>query len=212
MTSPHRHRRYEKKRAQCSLFFQPDARRRRLLLGAAAALAATLVPLRRARGHTPYRQWDVFRKRYLLILTSRSDAEGDAIGDAWVALLRERLPLSRAMVSRARDMLRVASLLRTDQAKLAVLSHADARAMSAGEPPHEEYGPMPLQLMIDNGTHVLVVRGDFPLHHGYLITVSLLERAQQLHLSVPLEGKFGMAVHPGARAAALGEELDEPRS
>jgi hypothetical protein len=51
-----------------------------------------------------------------------------------------------------------------------------------------------------------------PLHHGFLIAVTLLEAAGPMHLTVPLEGKFGMKVHPGARAAALGEKVELPRS
>ena len=183
---------------------------------ASAAMLATslscplLLATTAAHAHTPYRQWDIFRKRHLQVLTSRSDLDGDTIADNWVALLHDRLPLSRAMVSRARDMNRVASLLKTDQAKLAVLSHADARDMFQARPPFEDFRPMPLQVMLDNGSHVLVARDDLPLHHGYAIVITLLEEAGSLHLKVPLEGKFGMAVHPGARAAGLGERIEPP--
>ncbi len=188
--------------------------KRAFLKGSAAAVAIAASPLwlLPAHAHTPYRQWDIFRKRYLQVLSSRSDLAGDAAADDWVALLHDRLPLSRAMVSRARDMNRVTSLLKTDQAKLAVLSYADARDMFQARPPYEDFKPMPLQLMLDNGSHVLVARDDLPLHHGYAIVITLLEEATSLHLKVPLEGKFGMVVHPGARAAALGESLEPPPS
>ncbi len=184
--------------------------RRTLLLGAASIVAALTLPVRAAWAHSPYRQWDIFRKKHLQILTSRSDLNGDTIGDEWVALLLERLPLSQAMVSRARDTRRVASLLKTDQAKLAVLSHEDAKAMISGGAGFEEYSPMPLQILRDNGTHVLVARENLPLHHAYVVTATLLEEARPLHLSVPLDGRLGMTVHPGARSAALGETLEMP--
>lgn len=185
---------------------------RRRFIGSAAALLATVAwPVSQALAHTPYAQWDLFRKRNLQILTSHSDLPGDAIGDIWVEFLREKLPLSRAMVSRARDVVRVASLLKTDQSKLAVLSHQHAKALMSSGTPFEEYTAMPLQVMFDNGTHVLVAREDLPLHHGFLIAVTLLDAAGPLHLTVPLDGKFGMKVHPGARAAALGEKVEMPR-
>lgn len=184
--------------------------RRHLLQRAAAGVLLCCAPLRAAFAHSPYRQWDIFRKRYLQILTSRSDLDGDNTGDQWVALLIERLPLSRAMISRARDMGRVASLLKTDQAKLAILSYADASAMAAGKAPFEDYAPMPLQVMLDNGSHLLVTRENLPLHHGYAITAALLEEGKGLHLQVPLDGRFGMRVHPGARAAALNEPVEMP--
>ncbi len=183
--------------------------KRRTLLRACAALLVA-GPLAPSWAHTPYRQWDIFRRRYLQVLTSRSDLAGDAIGDDWVAHLLQRLPLSRAMVSRARDTARVASLLKTDQARLAVLSHADARAIAAGLPPYDEYAPMPLQVLLANASHVLVVRENLPLHHGYAIASALLEDGDRLALSAPLDGLNGMSLHPGARAASLGETIEPP--
>lgn len=179
--------------------------RRRLLL--CTGLAAW-VPA--AGAHTPYRQWDIFRQRYLQILTSRTDPEGDALGDVCVALLRDRLPLSRALVSRARDITRIASLLKTDQAKLAILSNADAEALFNARPPFEDYAPMPLQLLLDGGTHLLVTRSDLPLHHAFLITATLLGEAPTPGLVVPAQGRFGMAAHAGALAALRGEQLEMP--
>ncbi len=183
--------------------------KRRTLLCAGAALLAGW-PLAPALAHTPYRQWDIFRRRYLQVLTSRSDLPGDAIGDDWVALLREKLPLSRAMVSRARDLTRVASLLKTDQARLAVLSHDDAQLLAGGLPPYDDYAPMPLQVLLGNTTHVLAARDNLPLHHAYAITAALLDDSGAAGLAVPLDGLDGMAPHPGARAAALGETVEPP--
>ncbi len=182
---------------------------RRTLLCGAAALAALWLQALPARAHTPYRQWDIFRRRYLQILTAESDPAGDAVGDLWVAQLRQRLPESRAMVSRARDLRRIASLLKTNQAKLAVLSHADARAITQGQPPFEEFAPLPLQILVDDGTFLLATREDLPLYHGYAITAALMEE-KPARLSVPLDGRFGMPAHPGARAVALGETIPAP--
>ena len=101
-----------------------------------------------ALAHTPYRFWDVFRKRNMQILTSHADYTGDETGDAWVAVLRENLPLSRAMVSRTHDMTRIASLLKTDQVKMAVLSYQHARLMFTGEPPFAEYAPLAMEILL----------------------------------------------------------------
>jgi len=158
--------------------------------------------------HTPYGQWDAFRTRHLQVLTSRSDLTGDAIADQWVAVLAEHLPKSKAMVSRARNFVRVASLLKTDQAKVAVLSHADAKSMFAGSAPFEDFGPMPLQVLLDDGNYLLVAKDDLPKQHGYLVVATLLEEADRLNLSVPAETLFGISVHPGARAASLGETIE----
>jgi len=121
--------------------------------------------------------------------------------------LVRHLPNSRAVVSRARNFVRVASLLKTDQAKLAVLSYEQAELMITAASPFDEFAPMPLQLLIDDGEYLLVARDDLPLEHGYLLTQTLLEAKALLQTSVPVQGKFGMQVHPGAHAVAKGEEF-----
>ena len=172
--------------------------------------ALALFPVFKALAHTPYRFWDVFRKRNMQILTSHADYTGDDTGDTWVAVLRENLPLSRAMVSRAHDMPRIASLLKTDQVKIAVLSYMHARLMFTGEPPFEEYAPLPMEILIDNGKYLLVTRPDLPLYHGYLVTTALMEAADKLQLVNPGKGHFGMSVHAGAQACYRGEKLEPP--
>lgn len=164
-------------------------------------LIVMLLPFSTLSAHTPYAQWDAYRERHLQVLTTRSDLAGDAIADKWVAVLAEHLPESKAVVSRARNFVRMASLLKTDQAKVAVLSHADARAMSEGAAPFEEYGPVELQVLVDNGSYLLVSRADLPENHGLLVVSTLLEEGAGLDLFVPLQGVYGMVTHPGALAA-----------
>jgi len=174
----------------------------------ALALAAScLLAGKPLHAHTPYAQWNSFRKRHLQILTSRSDLAGDAVADSWVAVLTEHLPSSRAVVSRARNFVRVASLLKTDQAKLAVLSYEQARAMFSADPPFESFTPMPLQVLIDDGEYLLVARDDLPLEHGFLLAITLMENAESRKITAPLDGMFGMSIHPGAKSAAEGKEI-----
>ncbi len=176
---------------------------------ALGVLACAALPGGSALAHTPYAQWDVFRKRHLQILTSQADLPGDDLGDLWVEVLRDKLPLSRAMVSRAHDMPRIAALLKTNQSKLAVLSYMHARLMFTGAAPFEDYAPMQLEVLIDNGKHLLVTRADLPLHHGFLIAATLMPEAR-LGLIDPGKGRFGMPVHAGARAYLRGEKLEMP--
>lgn len=184
--------------------------RRQFLTRAAGLGVAAAFPMVPALAHTPYAQWDVFRKRNLQVLTSHADLQGDEVGDEWVAILRDKLPLSRAMVSRAHDMPRVAALLKTNQSKLAVLSYMHARLMFTGSAPFEEYAPMPLEILVDDGKFLLVTWPDLPLHHGFLITATLMSEASKLHLQNSGKGKFGMQLHAGARAFLNGEKLDMP--
>lgn len=69
---------------------------------------------------------------------------------------------------------------------------------------------LPLEVLVDDGKHVLVTRPDLPLHHGFLITATLMGEAAKLHLVNPGKGKFGMQVHAGAKAFFNGEKLEMP--
>jgi len=162
-------------------------------------MSAFFAPVTALHAHTPYGQWDSFRTRHLQVLTSRSDLVGDAVADEWVAVLAKHLPKSKAVVSRARNFQRVASLLKTDQAKVAVLSYEQAQSMFNGSTPFEEFGPIALQILLDNGKYLLVTRDDLPNKHGALVVDTLLDQGVGLQLSVPESGLFGMEVHPGAR-------------
>jgi hypothetical protein len=182
----------------------PAMNRRRflafMLLGTAALPAAA---------HTPFRQWKVFRQRYLLITTSRTDLKGDALGDRFVEILAAELPASRAMVSRAINLQRIASLMTTDQANLAILERSAARALVQGTPPFAEFGPFGLQAIVQTDAHILVCREDVPLHHGYLIAATLM--AHEANLGIRIADNDGlMAVHPGAMAFARGEVIEPP--
>jgi len=178
--------------------------RRRLLALLALVTAAP------ALGHTPYRQWKIFRQRYLLITTSRTDPQGDALGDRFAEVLLAELPDSRAMVSRAIDLQRIASLITTDQASIAILQHADAIALAKGEAPFSAYGPFPLQAIVQTQTHWLVCRQDVPLHHGYLIAAALMDHAADLGLEIP-QAEDALPLHPGAAAYARGEVIEPPQ-
>jgi len=182
---------------------------------AAGLLATGLLPALGASvacAHTPYAQWDVFRKSHLQLLTSHADLAGDDVGDLWVEVLRAKLPLSRAMVSRAHDMPRIAALLKTNQSKLAVLSYMHARLMFTGSPPFQDFAPLPLEVVVDDGKYLLVSRPDLPLHHGFLIATTLMSEAQKLNLIDPGKGRFGMVLHAGARAFFSGEKIEMPSS
>jgi hypothetical protein len=90
------------------------------------------------------------------------------------------------------------------------MSYEDAQLIAGALPPYEDFAPMPLQVLLDNGSHLLVARENLPLHHAYAIVSALLEESERLGLTVPLDGTLGITVHPGARAAALGEALAPP--
>lgn len=184
----------------------PASRRDLLrLAGWAGALAALAGP---ASAHTPYRQWKVYRRKHLLLLAHRDDPKTYALARALAALLLERLPESKARVTRAPDLQRVVSLLGTDQLQYAVLARRDAAAMARGAAPLDAFGQVPLAVLAVLGGHLLVARPDVPDRHAWLIAEALDGGARALpDLALPRPDTPplpGLPVHDGVGAYLAG--------
>ena len=162
-------------------------------------------------GHSPYRQWQVYRQTHLVILTSRDDPGADDLGETLAALMRAALPDSKAAVARGPRVQRIASLISTHQAEVGVVSYPNALAMYRGEPPFQSYGAIALRVLVQNGSYKLVCREDFLPQHAYLVAEALLENGKSLGLSIPgrSAGDAGdIPPHVGALAFAEGQPLD----
>lgn len=176
--------------------------RRQLLLSLAALATAPVM------AHTPFRQWAIFRQRFLLITTTRDDTAGDELGEEIARILLRRLSASHAQVSRARDWRIQASLLVTRQTEIAVMAHGRADALLAGAPPYQDYGPAPLRVIAQTAEYKLVCRDDFPEHHAYLLSEALVEEGRAAGFNVPaVPGEGGVPAHSGALRFARGEAL-----
>lgn len=173
--------------------------RRVFLRLTAAATAWTLLS-----AHTPYRQWTVYRKRYLLILTSKTDAPTFGLGKRVAEVLAARLPASQARVVRAPHTARIASLISTKQMDVAILSRTDAENLMAGRPPFADYGPVALRIIVALGDYLLICRADFPDRHAYLVASALVANQGELPVAVSIGNAGKVPVHPGARAFAEG--------
>lgn len=113
-------------------------------------------------GHSPYRQWQVYRKSRLIIVTSAADAGSHRLGEAVAALLARELPETRALATRAADGLAIAKLLASDQLEVAILAVDDARAAAEGSGRFAAEGPLPLRTLAVLGRYRLVARAAFP--------------------------------------------------
>jgi hypothetical protein len=184
---------------------------RLVLIGALSLLAG---------GHAPYGQWGVYRKRYLLILTTRADPTSHELGTRIAAILAERLPDSRARVSRAPHTERIASLMSSKQMDVALMRRDDAAALRGGAPPFAASGRVPLHTIIGVGDHLLVCRDDFPARHAWLISEALAKNRHTLPVPLsPLPPAAAspdarVPLHPGAQAYFTGRPLpdQEPRT
>lgn len=180
---------------------------RRTILRAGVATATYLL----VGGHTPYRQWTVYRRKHLLIGTCRADEPSYALGKRIAAVLEEYLPKSKARVSRAPDQYRLASLITTGQLEIMLFSRADVAALRDGATPFEDFGATPLTTVFTFGDHLLVTRPDFPDRHAWLVAKTLTERAGDFEDAAPaLSNDLPAAPHPAALAFAAGEPEPAP--
>jgi hypothetical protein len=186
----------------------PSFMTRRLFLALLVNGAASLL----LAGHTPYRQWKVYRQTHLLVFTSRDDPGSDELGERIAARLRAVLPDSNARVARAPHVARIASLITTGQADVAVLSHANAVALFARREPFGDSLPVALRVLVQTPQYQLVCREDFKPEHAYLVAEALVGDPAVPALTVPAreEGTEAVPTHPGAFAVLRGEPLAEP--
>jgi hypothetical protein len=162
-------------------------------------------------GHTPYRQWAVYRKKHLLILTDKTRPGSFELGRQLSDILAEQLPESRARVTRAPYLERIASLISSKQLDVALLARAEAIALASGAPPFADYPAVPLRVLIGSGDFVLVCRDDFPDPHAYLVSKTLAEQDNEsLRLFVPDAGQLQpLLLHPGTVAYQQGQPLPQ---
>jgi len=159
-------------------------------------------------GHTPYRQWKVYRQKHLLIGSCKADPPSYALAVKIVEALLHGLPESSARASRAPDQRRVASLLASDQWQVAVMRRQDAADLAAGRGLFETVGAVPLRSLFAMGDHLLVCRPDVPDRHAWLVTATLTEKAADIPDGVPPgPGAGAVPAHPGALAYADGVPL-----
>jgi TRAP-type uncharacterized transport system substrate-binding protein len=164
-----------------------------------------------AGAHTPYRQWLVYRKRHLLIGTSKTDAPTYPLGQRIVEVLARELPASQARVTRGPDPWRLASLLTTAQLEVVVLAAGDVAALREGRAPFAAFGPTELNVLFAFGDYFLVCRPDFPPHHAYQVVQALAENAHAIPGARPVHaGASPAPIHDGARAYTLGEPMPPP--
>jgi len=170
-------------------------------------------------GHSPYRQWHVYRKQRLIILTSAEDQPSFPLGEAVAEVLAAHLPESRAMVARARDSVDIVKLLGSQQLDVALLLADDAFQAFQGSGRFRDEGSLPLRTLAVFGTYLLVCRVDFSTEKAYRLARTLAEHRSELKPGTPGQGESGalpsgstLPFHPGAldfyegRSLPRGEE------
>ena len=181
---------------------------RRALLAATLASAALFLPARALLAHTPYRQWQVYRQRHLMIGASREDAPSYPMAKEIQAFLETHLPEASARVARARTRRRLADLLATDQIRIVLLSIDDAVALERGGPPFRS--PVDLRTLWRFGAHAMVVRPTFPPAHAWILARTFDEHGATLAGSSSTLVHPEIPLHEGVRIALDGGPMPPP--
>ena len=122
-------------------------------------------------GHSPYRQWEVYRKTRLVLLTSAADPQSVQLGSALAKMYLQHLPESRATMARARDGNDLVRLLASRQLDIAVMREPDAHAALAGQAPYADSGGVRLRALAALGEHLFVCREEVPNGSAYMLIV-----------------------------------------
>ncbi|HUU73953.1 MAG TPA: hypothetical protein VMW70_15110 [Burkholderiales bacterium] len=179
----------------------------RLVLG--CALSAPFV--RTGNAHTPYRQWKILRQRFLLVHSTRTDPVSDVIAEGVVETFDLVLPKANAMVARAPDEQRVASLMTTGQAVLSVMRAEQAADLYQRRGAFRDFEGGQLRSLVAIDDYLLVSVASFPRHHAWLVTAALVENGGELGARMPdwSDKSAEVPLHDGAAAFARGEPLEE---
>jgi len=149
--------------------------RRVCLRSLCAAAAVSLLG-----GHSPYRQWDVYRKARLVLLVSATDETSVRLAQALVAIYAQQLPESRATYARARDNNDMVRLIASKQLEVALMLEGAAHAAFTGAEPFADNGRVALRTLAALGEHLFVCLEDVPNAAAYMLVDTLAERWRDL--------------------------------
>ncbi len=165
-------------------------------------------------GHTPYRQWIVYRSERLMIVASRKEAPAFPLAKSLARNLSRTIPDARAEAARAPTIRHVTRLVLSKQIPVAIMTQTQALEMIQGTGKGKAEGPVPLRLpAFLRDRLVLVSHGDFPRDKAYLMLFGLFDEQANPKLLAPQAStpdrfllhstKFSVPLHVGAREFLL---------
>lgn len=181
---------------------------RRLLALLLLAAAGTLLP-----GHSPYRQWYVYRARHLVVVTDEARPGALAIASAVASAIVARWPQTKAVPAAAKTPVEVVKLLSTGQLQVGLLPAAMAVAAYEGRGRFADDGRVPLRAVAVLGGDLLVVLESCDRQRAHDLAQALAEsRALGPLAEKPLlRGPAPIPFHPGALDYFEGRTAPEDR-
>ena len=171
-------------------------------------------------GHTPYRQWIIYRSERLMIVASYKEGPAFPLAESLARDLSQTIPEARAEAARAPTIRHVTRLVLSKQIPVAIMTRTQALEMIQGTGEGKAEGPVPLRLLafLRDG-FVLISHSDFPRDKAYLMLFGLFDEKASPELLAPqastperfflYAGKFAVPLHVGAREFLL-EAIQPP--
>lgn len=161
------------------------------------------------RAHSPWGQYHVYRKKHLLILSTRDDEHSYPFSKQLVDCLEATLPTAKARPARAIDLERAYNLLRTDQFQFALLSKRNVEMMRRASGRFVGKQTVNLKTVLEFEDLALVVRGDFPAELVAMVAHGIVEGAGNLSIQPRITASMlqDPDLHEGA-AWALSDFVD----
>ena len=158
--------------------------------------------------HSPWGQYQVYRQKHLLIMSTISDGPTYAYSNKIVKAINEVIPKAKARPARAKNFERVHSLFKTKQMHLVLLSKSNAKALLEGSGPFSDFGAVNVRTLYAFGDMLLLVQPDFPDSHVWLLADAFKKSYKSLPGALPPEKMMSLTnLHPAALLAIRGDPL-----
>ena len=155
-----------------------------------------------AFAHSPWGQYQVYRQKHLLILSSRDDEPSYPFSKILADYLAAAVPSSKARPARAINIKRVYNLLLTNQFQFVLLSRDKIDMMRKAVGEFIDHEKVDLRTVYIFGELEFAVRADFPeelvaiVTHGIMESLSKLPQASKVKKVI--NSKY---LHPGSLKA-----------
>ena len=157
--------------------------------------------------HSPWGQYQVYRQKHLLIMSTIDDEPTYPFSKKLVAAINEVLPHARARPARAKHFQRVHSLFSTKQMQVMLLSRSNAVAALNGEGPFAAHGSLDFRVLYQFGDIQLLVQVDFPDQFAWLVTDAIIRAQAIIEADTPNIVLELPNLHPGSLTALKNEPM-----
>ena len=168
---------------------------RKLVRLAVLGVAAVLVS-----GHSPYRQWYVYRANHLVVVGDKLRPGAFALTKAVAFAIVTRWPASRAVAASVETPVEVVKLLRSGQLPCGLIPSATAQEAFEGRGHFADDDKVSLRVVAVLGDSLFVVLDRFDRERARDIAQALSEHRSNLPLprKSALRGPAPIPFHPGA--------------